>query len=180
MKNQMLALFVVLTLTSVAQAQFQIKGPNGKRMQNSSRPDARYRFEGGAGSSFSTDYYFRWEKDHLQIQSVTIGAEEKPRAMKSLFYYADFSSMATKVIPTGLAGAEGFDCTLLSKNGATIPTYSLSKSYYAEGMQAQVMVQFATREQGEAFLKKLAAKKQSVGSAKPARITLKKRAYGRD
>ncbi len=180
MKNQILALFVVLALSDVAQAQFQMKGPNGKRMQNSSRPDARYRFEGGAGSSFSTDYYFRWEKDHVQIQSVTIGAEEKPRAVKSLLYYADFSPRATKAVPTEFAGAEGFDCSIVSQNGATIPTYSLSKTYYSEGMQAQVMVQFATKEQSEAFLKKLTAKKQAGGNMKPARITLKKRVFGRE
>jgi hypothetical protein len=179
-KNQMLALFVVLTLNGVAQAQFNLKGYAGNRMKNASRPDARYRFEGGAGSSFSTDYYFRWGKDHVQIQSVNIGPEEKPRVSKSLFYYADFSPETTKVIPTELAGAEGFDCTLLSKNGTTIPMYSLSRTYYSEDMQAQVMVQFATKEQGEAFLKKITAKKQSVGSARPARVMLKKRVSGRE
>ena len=181
MKNRFLFFVFALTIPGVAQAQFSLKGYQGRTMKNPRRPDARFRHEGGAGSSFSVDTYFRWEKDHVRIQSVGDGADGSRQVVQSLFYYPDFSPKNSKVekSPISSLGTDCFECVLASNGGATVPTYTLSKTFYSEEMQNQVTLTFATKEQAESFLKQVAAKKRNFGTKKPVRISLKPRKMGR-
>jgi hypothetical protein len=186
MKNLLLSLVALLTLTGVAQAQFKITVYN-KTAKNTSRPDIQYLYEGGAGSSCSTNYYFRWEKDFVRIQSVDESTGTYA-VTENLFYYADFDPETATLLPLSEDQAWNigrFECMLKSRNDATIPTYRLgrtafsaSRKYYAQSMESQLPLSRLTKEGGEAFLKKLATMSLAFGTKKPARIVLKPRKMG--
>ena len=164
MKNVLLSLGLLVSLSAASHAQFKITTFDGKTVANKNKPDT-------AVKAIGSEFYFVWETDFVRVQwNTSMG--DKPAVSEALLYYVDFATLPKPEKLDGPSGLSAYGLNFNSKKGETIPTYVWREAMYSQQMSSEESLMFATQAEMKSFTDKFTQRRKS---AKPPvkRIVLK-------